>query len=221
MSWESSAEYYRLLNTKTKEILGGFHSCHCIMESVDFAEIETLQHEGRWQELEQMMVIAAMNLEKAGAEVVILCTNTMHMLSEAIVQNISIPFLHIAAATGEEIERKGLDEVLLLGTRFTMEQNFYRETLENKFQIRTHIPNEDDRELVHRIIYEELVQGIIADISRKKLLKIIGSSVKKGAQGVILGCTEIPLIIKQKDVEIPVFDTTEIHVDKALEFALG
>ena len=221
MSWESSAEYYRLLNTKIKDILGGFHSCHCIMESVDFAEIETLQHDGKWQELEKMMVAAAKNLEKAGAELVVLCTNTMHMLSEAIVKNVSVPFLHIATATGEAIKQKGLEEVLLLGTRFTMEQDFYRTVLDTQFDVRNHIPNSKDRQEVHRIIYDELVHGVISDISRKNLLKIIGKGINKGAQGVILGCTEIPLIIKQKDVEIPVFDTTEIHVDKALEFALG
>lgn len=220
MSWESSQVYYRIINEKVNEILGGFHSCKSVMESVDFAEIETLQHQNNWSELEKLMIKAAQNVEKAGAKMVLLCTNTMHLCSEAMQKNIKIPLLHIASATGESIQNKGLKKVLLLGTRFTMENDFYTNILAKDFGIETIIPNGDDRQRVHDIIYQELVHGKIVDNSRENYKRIIEKSVEQGAQGVILGCTEIPLLIQQTDVSIPVFDTTRIHAETAVKLAL-
>ncbi|MEN8186816.1 MAG: aspartate/glutamate racemase family protein [Bacteroidota bacterium] len=221
MSWESSQVYYEIINKKVREILGGFHSCKCIMESLDFAEIEKLQHKGDWTTLNKRMVEAAKNLELAKAEVIILCTNTMHLCSKEITQNISVPFLHIAEATGKKIKEKKLKKVLLLGTKFTMEKDFYKKSLNENFNIEVIIPNEVDREIVHKVIYKELVHGIIKPESKEKYQRIIAKSVKDGAQGVILGCTEIPLLIKDQDVKIPIFDTTKIHAESAVEFALG
>jgi aspartate racemase len=220
MSWESSAVYYNLINLKVREALGGFHSCKSIMVSVDFAEIETLQHSGEWAELDKLMVAAAQQLEKAGADIIVLCTNTMHLCSDAITSNISIPFLHIAEATGMEIVKKGLKKVALLGTRFTMEKDFYKQFLMDKFNIEVIIPPLEGIEEVHRIIYSELVQGKIKNESRDIYKKIIGELEERGAEGVILGCTEIPLLISATDVNIPTLDTTTIHAEKAVEWAL-
>lgn len=221
MSWESSLEYYRFINEKTKELLGGFHSSQCLMYSVDFAEIVELQHNGQWEALDEIMVFAARKLEAAGADILVLCTNTMHLCTPAIRAAITIPFLHIAEATGEAIVSQGLQKVALLGTRFTMEKDFYKKTLLEKFGIETIIPSEGDREKVHHVIYQELVKGQILDASREVFKTIIGRLQGEGAQGVILGCTEIPLLISAQDVEIPVFDTTRIHAEKAVEMALG
>ncbi len=220
MSWESSLEYYRIINEEVRNRLGGFHSAKSVMESVDFAEIEELQHKDDWEALNKQMVQAAKNLEKAGADLILLCTNTMHLCSDEIRKNSSIPFLHIATATGEKIKEKKLNKVLLLGTKFTMEKDFYKNILHNDFGIDVMIPGEKDREIVHKIIYEELVHGKLLPQSKEKYLDIIQKSIDKGAQGVILGCTEIPLLIKQKDLNIPVFDTTRIHAEKAVEWAM-
>ncbi len=221
MSWESSMVYYELINLKVRELLGGFHSASCIMESLDFAEIEKLQHEDDWEGLGKMMVQAAQNLEKSGAEVIVLCTNTMHLLSDKIRQNISVPFLHIAESTGKNILEQKIKKVALLGTKFTMEKDFYKNILLHKFGIEVIIPVKDDREIVHDIIYKELVQGELNDNSRSKMVEIIKKLELAGAEGVILGCTEIPLLIKQKDVNIHVFDTTKIHAKDAVAFALN
>ena len=221
MSWESSAVYYELINKKVKEILGGFHSCKSIMITVDFAEIEKLQHEGNWSELDKIMADAAKRLELAGADIVVLCTNTMHLCSEAIKQNITIPFLHIAEATAQEIQKNGIKKVALLGTKFTMEKDFYKSILINDFGIEVLIPSKEERKIVHDVIYNELVQGTIKDESREQYKKIIHNLEQQGAEGVILGCTEIPLLISGSDVNIPVFDTTKIHAEKAVEWALG
>ncbi|NNK87837.1 MAG: aspartate/glutamate racemase family protein [Flavobacteriaceae bacterium] len=221
MSWESSLEYYRLLNLGVKERLGGYHSVHCIMESVDFAEIERLQHAGSWHILCQLMTKAALNLEIAGADCIVLCTNTMHTCCEVIEKHLKIPFLHIARATAEQIVRQKLSKILLLGTKFTMEQDFFKDYLRQYFNIEVIIPSEDDRSKVHEIIYSELVQGKILDFSRREFQRIIKLSESAGAEGVILGCTEIPLLITQEDVSIPTFDTTQIHVEYALDFALA
>jgi aspartate racemase len=220
MSWESSAVYYSLINKKVKEILGGFHCAKSIMITVEFAEIQRLQHNEDWKALDELMIKSAKQLESAGADFVVLCTNTMHLCSPAIIQNISIPFLHIAEATGLKITEQGLKKVALLGTRFTMEKDFYKTYIYNKFGIEVIIPAESERELIHNTIYRELVQGLIKDESRKAFQKIIGNLEKHGAEGVILGCTEIPSLIKQNDVKIPVFDTTLIHAEKAVEWAL-
>ena len=221
MSWESSAVYYELINKKVKEILGGFHSCKSIMITVDFAEIEKLQHEGNWSELDKIMADAAKRLELAGADIVVLCTNTMHLCSEAIKQIITIPFLHIAEATAQEIQKNGIKKVALLGTKFTMDKDLYKSILINDFGIEVLIPSKEERKIVHDVIYNELVQGTIKDESREQYKKIIHNLEQQGAEGVILGCTEIPLLISGSDVNIPVFDTTKIHAEKAVEWALG
>jgi aspartate racemase len=220
MSWESSLVYYELINKKVQKVLGGFHSCKNIMISVNFAEVEKLQHESNWEALNTLMAETAKNLELAGADLVVLCTNTMHLCSEAIIKNISIPFLHIAEATGQEIIKKNLSKVALLGTKFTMEKDFYKQLLTNDFGIEVLIPTKEERQLVHNIIYNELVQGKINNSSREVYQTIIKNLEKRGAQGVILGCTEIPLLIKEKDVTIPIFNTTKIHAEKAVEWAL-
>jgi aspartate racemase len=220
MSWESSLVYYELINKKVKEILGGFHSSKSIMISVDFAEIEKYQHENNWKALDKLMVNTAKKLELAKADLVILCTNTMHLCSDEIVKNISIPFLHIAEATGQAIVQKNIKKVALLGTKFTMEKDFYKQLLVEKFGIEVIIPTQEERELVHNIIYNELVHGKITNYSREIYKKIIQNLEKRGAQGVILGCTEIPLLISDSDVNIPTFNTTKIHAEQAVEMAL-
>jgi len=221
MSWESSKVYYELINKKVNDCLGGFHSCDCIMHSVDFAVIEKLQHEDSWEELNKIMADSAQRLERAGAEFIVLCTNTMHLCSEAIVKSISIPFLHIAEATGLEIVKRDMKKVALLGTRFTMEKDFYKEVLKTKYGIEVIVPDEREREVIHNIIYKELVHGQIKDESRKNFQIIINRLASEGAEGAILGCTEIPLLISDKDVKIPTFDTTTIHAEKAVEWVIN
>ncbi len=220
MSWESSAVYYQLLNRRVNELLGGTHSCDCLMDSLDFARVEELQHEGKWDELCLLMKERALNLERAGAEIILLCTNTMHLCGDRITQELSVPFLHIADATAREIQAQGLKKVALLGTRFTMEKDFYTSPLMDRFGIEVIIPEEKERIRVHDCIYRELVRGILSDESRKDFIRIISGLADRGAQGVILGCTEIPLLIRQEDVSIPVFDTTALHVEAALEQAM-
>ena len=221
MSWESSVVYYELINRKVRELFGGFHSCKSVMVTVDFAEIEPLQHRGEWDKLDEMMAHAAQQTEAAGADIVVLCTNTMHLCSPAILKNINIPFLHIAQATGEEIARKKLKKVALLGTKFTMEKDFYKEYLLRSFGIKVIIPDEPQREQIHSIIYNELVHGIFHDRSKATYQQIIKNMEERGAEGVILGCTEIPLLISDKDVQIPTFDTTTIHATHAVEWAVS
>lgn len=221
MSWESTKVYYEILNETVKARLGGFHSARCVMDSVDFAEIEALQHRDDWDALNELMATSASNLEKAGAEVIILCTNTMHLCSAAIERSVGIPFLHIAQATGKRIEAQGLQKVLLLGTRFTMEKEFFGKMLADKFGLGVIIPGETDRQIVHDVIYQELVKGEIKSDSREQFQRIIQTAQhQEGAEGVILGCTEIPLLIQQSDVAIPIFDTTRIHAEAAVDFAL-
>lgn len=220
MSWESSAVYYEYVNRAVQARLGGFHSCRCLLLSVDFAEVERLQHAGDWAALDELMGDAARRLELAGAELIVLCTNTMHLCQEAIRARTSIPFLHIAEATAREIERAGLSTVGLLGTRFTMEKDFYKEVL-REWGIEVIIPDAGDREVVHRIIYQELVHGKIETASREMYCQVIGRLAARGAEGIVLGCTEIPLLVSTKDVTVPVFDTTRIHAERAVEWALG
>lgn len=219
MSWESSLEYYRIMNEQVKSILGGSHSAKCIMSSFDFNEIEELQHKGAWEELTSVMVSEAESLKKAGAEFIVICTNTMHLMAPDIEENTGLTVVHIAKATGEEIIRRNVNKVLLLGTKYTMEGTFYRECLEEK-GIEVIIPDEEDRQIVHDIIYNELIVGEIKDNSKNSYIKIIEKAMKNGATGVVLGCTEIPLLIKQGDVDVEVFDTTDIHSKAAVEFAL-
>ena len=220
MSWESSLEYYRIINETTKQKLGGFHSSRSILYSVDFEEIERLQHQGRWDELTKIMIIAAQSLENAGAELVVICTNTMHKMADDVQASIRIPVLHIADATAKEIQLQHLHTVGLLGTKFTMEQDFYRGRLTQKFGLRVLIPADDDREIVHKVIYDELCLGQAKESSRTEFIRIINNLVQRGAQGIVLGCTEIPLLVKQKDIGVPTFDTTSIHARQAVEEAL-
>ncbi len=221
MSWESSAIYYELLNKKTNEILGGFTSSKCLMYSVDFAEIEALQHSGNWEALNRLMADAASKLYDGGADIIVLCTNTMHLCSNAISKAVPIPFLHIADATGDVIESAGLRKVGLLGTKFTMEKDFYKKFLHENYGIEIIIPRNEDRDKIHKIIYKELVQGIIKSESKDTYISIIKKLQDEGAEGIILGCTEIPLLISEDDVDVPLFDTTRIHAEKAVELALN
>lgn len=220
MSWESSAEYYRIINEKIKEKLGGLHSAKTLMYSVNFEEIERLQHQGKWQELTEIMIDAAKRLEKGGADFIVICTNTMHKMADEIQENVKIPLLNIADATAEKVKNRGIKKVGLLGTKFTMEEDFYKGRLIDKYGLQVLIPNENDRQIVHDVIYKELCLGIVNPESKEKFIKIIKNLVSNGAEAVILGCTEIPLLIKQDDVEIPIFDTTRIHAEAAVEWSI-
>ncbi len=220
MSWESSLEYYRILNEEVKTRLGGLHSASCIMLSVDFAEIEVLQREGRWEESGHVLADAAQRLEAAGADLIILCTNTMHKVADAIQAQIHSPFLHIADAAAHAIQAAGLHTVGLLGTRFTMEEDFYRTRLVEQHGLTVLIPDDAGREIVHQVIYNELVLGKINPESKQHYLDIIAELVAAGAQGIILGCTEIGLLIHPEDTSVPLFDTTRIHAVAAVEAAL-
>jgi aspartate racemase len=220
MSWESSIEYYRIVNEAVKEKLGDLHSAKSVMVSVDFAEIEMLQREGRWEQATRAMVAAARSVEAGGADFLIICTNTMHKMAEEVQQAIGIPLLHIADATAEVINARGLQRVGLLGTRFTMEEDFYRGRLVEKFHLGVLIPEAADREIVHRVIYDELVVGKIQPASKIEYLRIIAGLAEAGAEGIILGCTEIGLLISQADSRLPLFDTTRIHALAAVEYAL-
>ena len=221
MSWESTVEYYRIINETVKEKLGGLHSAKCILYSVDFAEIERLQHENRWDQAAQLLIQASRGLEMAGADLLLICTNTMHKLAADIQRHVSIPLLHIADPTAQAVRSAGLRKVALLGTRFTMEQDFYRGRLESPHGLQVLIPAADDREIVHRIIYDELCLGIISETSAEHYEGIIGRLVDAGAEGVILGCTEIGLLVKPDNYRLPLFDTTRIHAEAAVDFALN
>lgn len=220
MSWESSIEYYRIINETAKEKLGGLHSAKSLMVTVDFAEIEKLQHEDRWDEAGQILVKCAQDLERGGADFIVLCTNTMHKLADQITAHVNIPFLHIADATAEKIVATGIKRIGLLGTRFTMEHDFYKGRLIENFGLDVLIPTKEDREIVHRVIYEELVLGKIVDASHAEYIRIMNTLLANGAEGIILGCTEIELLIKAGDSLAPLFATTRIHAVAAVEKAL-
>jgi aspartate racemase len=221
MSWESTVPYYRLINETIKERLGGLHSARVVLYSVDFHEIEQFQHAGNWEEAGATLADAARVLESAGADVLVLCTNTMHKVAPAIEAAVSIPFLHIADATADKIRQAGLSSVGLLGTSFTMEQDFYRARLTQRHGLTVLVPEPDDREIVHRVIYDELCLGTITDAARVEYRRVIGDLVARGAQAIILGCTEISLLIGQQDAPVPLFDTTSIHARHAAERALA
>ena len=221
MSWESSLEYYRIINERVKEKLGGLHSAKCLMYSVDFEEVEKLQHQGQWGEAAKLMIDAAKRLECGGADFVVICTNTMHRMADELQQNIQIPILHIADATAEKIKASGYKKVGLLGTKFTMEENFYKGRLIEKYNLGVTIPDEAERQSIHDVIYKELCLGIVQQSSKNRFKAIIENLSKKGAEAVILGCTEIPLLIKQEDVTVPLLDTTRIHAEAAVDFALA
>ncbi len=219
MSWESSAMYYRLLNEQVKQQLGSLHSAKCILYSVDFQEIEYYQANEQWQNAGEILGEAAWSLEKAGADFIVICTNTMHKVIEFIEAHLTIPILHIADATAVQIQQAGLQTIALLGTKYTMEQDFYKHRIE-QFGINVMVPNDEERTMVNQIIYEELCLGKIEPTSKETYLQIIERLVKSGAQGIILGCTEIGLLIQQEDVQVPVFDTTIIHALAAVDDAL-
>lgn len=220
MSWESTLPYYRLINQRVGERLGGLHSAKILLYSVDFQEIETLQHADRWDEAGELLAAAARALARGGADFLVLCTNTMHRVAREIEAAAGLPLLHIADATAAEIEKAGVRTVGLLGTRFTMEQDFYRGRLaERGLTVLT--PGEPDRALVHRVIYEELCHGWILDASRREYARILAGLAGEGAQGIILGCTEISLLVGPVDASVPLFDTTAIHARAAADFAVG
>ena len=221
MSWESSIEYYRIINQTVREKLGGLHSAKSIMVSVEFAEIEALQHQNRWDELASIMIEAARSLERGGADFVIICTNTMHKLYDEVQNKIKIPMLNIADATAEKIKADGINKIALLGTRFTMAEDFYKGRLVDKYGLDVIIPSSEQMEIVHRVIYDELCAGIIKPDSRQKYADIIENLIAEGAGGIILGCTEIGLLVKPADSSVPLFDTTEIHARAAVDCALA
>ncbi|MEH7349603.1 aspartate/glutamate racemase family protein [Gottfriedia acidiceleris] len=221
MSWESSLLYYQIMNERVKEKLGGHHSAKSLLYSVDFQEIKTLQFEDRWDELTKIMIEVAKKLETSGAECLVICTNTMHKMAKEVEESVKIPLLHIADATAKEIVNSGIKKVALLGTAFTMEHDFYKGRLIEQFGLDVIVPNEDERKLVHNIIYEELCLGIVKEESKQVYLNIIDHLIGQGAEAVILGCTEITMLISQENCNIPVFDTTRIHAESAVDFALG
>ena len=220
MSWESTATYYNLINQAVKERLGGLHSAECVLYSVDFAEVADLQRQGKWTKAAQLLAAAAQNVEKAGADLVLICTNTMHKVADEIQAGIRVPLLHIVDVTAEKIKHAGIRRVGLLGTRFTMEDDFYRGRLTGQFGLEVITPESEDRETVHRIIYEELCLGNIRTESKARLAGIMGRLGERGAEGIILGCTELGLLSSAKDSRVRLFDTTRLHALAAVEYAL-
>jgi len=221
MSWESTIPYYRFINEGVKARLGGLHSAKLVLHSVDFHEIEACQASGDWDKAGDMLAQAACGLEKAGAEAIVLCTNTMHKVAAHIEAACSLPFLHIADATGRAISQSGMNTVALLGTRYTMEQDFYRGRLTEKFGIATRIPDEAERERINHIIFHELCMGVFRDESRHYYQQVISRLAEQGVQGVIFGCTEIGLLLDQQNCPLPLFDTAALHAEDAVNFMLG
>ncbi|MFX0084502.1 MAG: aspartate/glutamate racemase family protein [Candidatus Hodarchaeota archaeon] len=220
MSWESSLEYYRIINETAKGLLGELNSAKSLMYTFNFKEIERLQRQGDWTKLTYMMVDVAKKLEEGGADLIVICTNTMHKVADQVQKEITIPLIHIADSTAEKIIQSNLKKIGLLGTKFTMEEAFYRKRLAEKYELEVIIPDEIDRQIVHDTIYNELVVGKIKESSRQKFIRIIQGLKMKGVEGVILGCTEIPLLIRDTDVDIPLFDTTLIHAQAAVKYAI-
>ena len=219
MSWESTVTYYKIINETVKEKLGGLHSAKCILYSVDFQEIEECQANGNWEKSGEILGEAAYNLEKAGADFIVICTNTMHKVVNQIKEKISVPILHIAEMTAEKILEKGLKNIALLGTKYTMEQDFYKSKLIEK-GINVIIPDKNDIEIINEVIYDELCLGTINSDSKKKFLEIVDKLRSKGAEGIILGCTEIGLLIKNEDTDVPLFDTAIIHAEQAAIYSI-
>ena len=219
MSWESTASYYKNINEGVKAQLGGLHSAKICLYSVDFAEIETLQHQGRWEDTAVILSNAAKNIEAGGADFILICTNTMHKVAEKIEQSLSIPLVHIADATAEQLVANGIKRVGLLGTQFTMEQGFYKNRISDKYGIEVIVPNSEDQSAVHNIIYSELCLGNIQETSRERYIQVIEKLHNQGAEAVILGCTEISLLVQQQHTNVPLYDTTLIHASKAVQLA--
>lgn len=221
MSWESTVPYYQIINRAVARELGGLHSAKILLYSVDFAEVEQLQHADRWDQAGALLADAATRLERAGADCIVICTNTMHRVATDVESSVGIPLLHIADPTGDAVLAAGLSTIGLLGTRFTMEQTFYRSRLEEGSGLAVKVPGASSRERVHDIIYSELCRGVISVASRSELQSIVAELIADGAEGVILGCTEIGLLLRPEDVSIPLFDTTALHAESAALFALG
>ena len=221
VSWESTLEYYRIINQEINKRLGGYHSAKCLIYSVDFAEIEELQRLGKWEVIRDIITDAALNLKKGGADFVLICTNTLHKIADDIEKSAGIPLIHIVDAAGREIVKRDIRKVGLLGTRFTMEEGFYKDFLLDKFGIHVIIPGESDREIVHNIIFEELCFGVVKESSREHYVRIINQMADEGSEGIILGCTEIPLLVNQADVRVPLFNTTELHAIYGVDFSLS
>ena len=218
-TWISTLEYYRIINEDTNEKLGGKHSANCILFSIDFEETIIKNHEN-WNEIAKSIIYAAKTLEKAGAQLIIICANTIHKIADEVEKNINIPLIHIIDATGEKIVEKNINKVGLIGTKITMNEDFYKKRLKDKYEIETIIPDVIDQDIINNIISEELTFNIIEKSSKQMLLKIINKLISKGAKGIILGCTEIPLLLKSSDIDIPVFNTTIIHAKKAVEYSI-
>ncbi|CAH1590274.1 aspartate/glutamate racemase family protein [Vibrio rotiferianus] len=221
MSWESTANYYQIINREVKARLGGLHSGKVCLYSVDFAEIETLQHQGRWGDTATILSQAAKSVEAGGADFILICTNTMHKVADQIQQAVDVPLVHIADATAEKLVADGVKKVGLLGTRFTMEQDFYKQRLIDKFGVEVVVPSVDDQTIVHEVIYNELCRGEVREDSRQQYLAIIDNLVEEGAEAVILGCTEIAMLVEPQHTGVKLYDTTEIHAKAAVEFALN
>ncbi len=221
MSWNSSLEYYRLINELVSRKLGGLHSARVVLYSLDFEEIELAQRESRWHDAASVLTKAAIALKRAGADFLLICTNTMHKVADEVGESAGLPILHIVDATGNAIREQGLSKVGLLGTRFVMAEQFYRGRLKKRFDIDVVVPAEDEQAIVQRIIYDELCRGKIRGLSRQSCLEIIEKLTERGAEGVVLGCTELPLLIRPSDVQVPVFDTTRLHAEAAVEMALS
>ncbi len=220
MSWESSLEYYRLINQEVKARLGGLHSARCLLFSLDFEEIERCQQQGDWDGAAQILASAAQSLASGGADCIVICTNTMHRVAPQVAESVTLPLIHIADATAQRIRKAGLATIGLLGTVYTMEQDFYTGRLEDRYALNVLIPDKSDRLLVNRVIYDELVLGEIRSDSRRAYAQIMDSLVDRGAEGIILGCTEIGLLVGPEDSRVPLFDTTRIHAHSAVDFAL-
>lgn len=220
MSWESSAIYYQVINEQIKERLGGHNSAEILMYSVNFQQIKELQYQEEWEKATELMIQGAQKIEKGGAECLVICTNTMHKMAEEVQKNITIPLLHIADATAQKIQSDKIQSVGLLATKFTMEQDFYKGRLAAKYDLNVLVPVEEEREAIHQIIYDELCLGQIKSSSKLKYLEVIDNLIKNGAEAIILGCTEISLLIGQQDVSVPVYDTTEIHAITAANYSI-
>jgi aspartate racemase len=221
MSWESTVSYYQMINRGIKAQLGGLHSAKLILYSVDFAEIESLQHKGDWDQAANILVAAAQSLQKAGADFILICTNTMHKVAEEVAQKVDIPLLHIADATGMQLKRDGITKVGLLGTKFTMTEGFYKDRLTDKFAIEVLVPTPLEQDIIHQVIYDELCLGKVIDNSRHQIVHVIRGLHKRGAQAVILGCTEIALLVQQQHTQVPLYDTTALHANVAVDLALS
>jgi amino-acid racemase len=220
MSWESSSEYYRLLNEEVRERCGGLHSADCVLRSVDFAEIERLQREGQWEEAGNRLADEARALVAAGAQLLVLCTNTMHKVADTIAAAVDVPFVHIADATAEAVRDRRLQTVGLLATAYTMEQDFYVGRLRERHGLTVIVPGTEDRVIVHDVIYDELCVGVVEDSSREQYRRIMRDLAERGAEGILLGCTEIDLLVGPNDSPVPVFDTTRLHVQRVVDLAL-